>query len=226
MGHPRLPAPPGTGRRIASLPAEHGFGRTGERPPDATATCTQVHGADVLTFTGADLSGQPADAILTALPGQVVGIRTADCLPMLLSSADGRVVAAVHAGWRGTVARVGPTAVAAMIDQFHLLPEAISVAFGPCIRPCCYQVGGELIDAVRRQFSHWADHLFTTRSDGCYFDLARLNRLQLEAAGVSRIDDAGECTCCQPDRYPSYRRDGQAAGRMLSWVRATRPAPH
>ncbi len=225
MGHPRLPAPPGTGRNIAPLPAQHGFGRTGEHPPDATATCTQVHGATVLVHTGADLSDQPADAIVTAQPGAVVGIRTADCLPMLFSSADGRVVAAVHAGWRGTVAGVGPATVALLERRFKLPPGDLFAAFGPCIRPCCYQVGGELIEAVQNAFPHWHHRLFSRRPDGRYFDLAQLNRLQLQAAGVVHIDDDGQCTCCQPDRYPSYRRDAREAGRMVSWVRATPVSP-
>ncbi len=177
----------------------------------------------MLTFAGDPLSEHRGDAIVCAVPGAVVGVRSADCLPILLSADDGRVVAAVHAGWRGTVARVGPATVALLERDFGVPPNTLTAALGPCIRRCCYQVGDELIDAVREGFGEGSENLFQTRDERIYFDLARLNRMQLNAAGVTQIIDAGECTCCQPHKYESYRRDGVSSGRMISWIRAASP---
>lgn len=198
------------------------MGRLGEDPPPDTITCAQVHGDGVLRFEGHPpaLSGREGDAIVTAVPGACVGVRTADCLPILIVGPGGKVVAAVHAGWRGTVAGVATATLACLADRFDLGPDELTVRFGPCIRPCCYRVGDELIDRVRETFPRWAGMVLTDRPDGTRFDLAALNRLQLESLGVHAIHDDGECTSCHPDRYESYRRDGQSSGRMVSWVRA------
>jgi len=201
----------------------YGLGHKRAVVPTTLITCSQVHGNRVLTYA-ADNDAPPAlndpegDAIITHLPGACVGVRSADCLPMLMHSDDGRVVAAIHAGWRGTVAGVGPATVAAFGERYKIGPERLSVTFGPCIRPCCYQVGDELIDAVNKHYPDWAASLIEERPKGRYFDLAALNRLQLEKLGVQQIDDTEDCTCCNTNAYHSYRRDGQRSGRMVSWI--------
>lgn len=198
------------------------MGRRAESPPPDTVTCAQVHGNGVLCLAGDPpaLSGTEGDAIVTAVPGACVGVRTADCLPILMHGPGGRVVAAVHAGWRGTVAGVATATVALLAQRYDLTPAELTVRFGPCIRPCCYQVGGELIGAVRESFPRWANQVLRERPGGTYFDLAGLNRLQLTAIGVRAIHDDGACTGCRPDEFESYRRDGPSSGRMVSWVRA------
>jgi YfiH family protein len=185
-------------------------------------TCAQVHGARVLTVAGDPpvLSGAEGDAIVTDRPGVAVGVRTADCLPILLIADGGRAVAAVHAGWRGTVAGVAPAAVHTLAARYGVAPESLTALLGPAIRPCCYEVGEEVTNAVRGRFPDWADQVLSPGPKGReHLDLAGLNRLQLLDAGVADVRDTGHCTCCEP-AFDSHRRDGAAAGRMVSWVRA------
>jgi YfiH family protein len=201
---------------------DHGLGHKRGVVPTDLITCTQVHGATVLDYAGqpAVLSGTEGDAIISQSPGACLGVRTADCLPILLYTDDGRTVAAVHAGWRGTVAGISVATITAFADRYDIAPDQLCVTFGPCIRPCCYQVGDELIDAVHENYPRWSGMLLESRPDGAYFDLAALNRLQLESIGITRITDAGACTCCNADDYHSYRRDAEASGRMVSWIRS------
>ncbi|MDH4229878.1 MAG: peptidoglycan editing factor PgeF [Nitrospirota bacterium] len=208
-------------------PPPHHFGRKGEAPPPGTVTGNQVHGTVVLRLGGHPpaLSGADGDVVLTHLPGATVGVRTADCLPLLLSARNGTVVAAVHAGWRGTVAQVAAAAVRAMESDHGVTPKEIHAWLGPCIRPCCYEVGPELAATVREHFPQWAGQVIGTfRSGRPTLDVALLNRLQLTALGVTRIDDSGACTHCH-NGYESYRRDGAASGRMVSWIRCAPEEP-
>lgn len=200
----------------------HAFGRRDDMPPEDTVTARQVHGTRVLWVEGGsgplDAEG---DALITGHPGTCVGVRTADCLPILLSARDGRVAGAVHAGWRGAVAGVAQEAVKALKERFGVEPREITARLGPCIRPCCFEVGPEVRQAVAERHPRWVARLFTSGKGGRdHLDLAGLSRLQLEEMGVADIEDAGACTCCNPGTYYSYRRDGEAAGRMVSWIRA------
>jgi YfiH family protein len=224
MGHPRLPQahPAARGGPLGTAP-ERGFGRKGEAPPAGTFTCAQVHGTQVLAVAGDPpaLLGTEGDALVTDRPGVAVGVRTADCLPVLLYGPGGKVVAAVHAGWRGTLAGVVTAAVRTLAARYGIAPADLSAELGPCIRPCCYEVGPEVSAEVARAYPDWASRVLTPGPRGRdHLDVAALNRLQLEAAGVTRIADTGACTCCRPDAYDSYRRDGATSGRMVSWVRA------
>lgn len=227
MGHPRLsPAQAPRGRGLnpgpGPFPAELAFGRKGEAAPAGTFTCAQVHGARVLAVAGDPpaLSGTEGDALVTDRPGVAVGVRTADCLPILLSAPDGRAVAAVHAGWRGTLAGVAVAAVRTLSARYGAAPAALAARLGPCIRPCCYEVGPEVSAAVAERYPDWAPRVLRPGPNGRdHLDLAGLNRLQLEAAGLTEVRDAGACTRCDP-AYDSHRRDGAGAGRMVSWVRA------
>ena len=147
------------------------------------------------------------DALLENTPGSVVAVKTADCVPILLVDSRHRAVAAVHAGWRGTVARIAAHALEAMSERFGTDPADVHAAIGPGIGKCCYEVGPE----VAAQFgTHGKAHI----------DLAEANRLQLGAAGVStaRIYVAGLCTMCHAEEFYSFRRDKQAAGRLYSFA--------
>ena len=103
----------------------------------------QIHSADILVLTADSVRPTaPADGLVTAVPGLVLAVLAADCVPILLVDARQRVVAAVHAGWRGTVATIAGTAVQVMQKQFSTDPHDMFAAIGPSIGPCCYQVGG------------------------------------------------------------------------------------
>jgi hypothetical protein len=188
----------------------HRFGtRHGAAPPDDLATLKQIHSNLVLV---AELPGHcgEADALVTNRPGVAVSVRTADCYPILLADARNRAVAAVHAGWRGTVTHVVERALEKMKVEFGSSPVDVHAAIGPGIGVCCYEVGEE----VARQFGFAA----VSRT---HLNLASENRKQLETAGVApqNIEALGVCTFCDAKRFFSYRREKEKAGRMISYIR-------
>jgi YfiH family protein len=180
----------------------------------------QVHGSRVVK---APWEGTPeADAGIASEPGFIVAVETADCLPVLLVDPAERRVAAVHAGWRGTAARVAARAVEAL-HAAGSRPEHLLAALGPGIGPCCYEVGDEL----RAAFGDEGAEFFRPGPRGRpHLDVRAANRRQLVAAGLrpERIEDVDECTYCRADLYHSYRRNGPQAGRMLSYVGFARSA--
>jgi YfiH family protein len=184
----------------------HGFGtRASDIPGGNLATLKQVHSAECVVAGGrTGLLGQ-GDALLENTPGALIAVKTADCMPILLVDARNRAVAAVHAGWRGTVARIAPGAVEAMRERFGSRPEDLLAAIGPGIGKCCYEVGPE----VAVEFGE---------PGRAHIDLTETNRNQLQQAGVERIYAANLCTMCNPDDFHSFRRDKEAAGRLYSFA--------
>jgi len=188
----------------------HGFGTRLSDIPAAfaqLATLKQIHSASCVTAEGrAGLLGE-GDALIEDQPGSVVAVKTADCIPVLLVDERRRAVAAVHAGWRGTAARIAADAVAAMSRRFGTNPEDLLAAIGPGIGECCYEVGAEV-----------AEH-FGGQGRG-HIDLAAANRRQLEESGVTprRIYASNLCTMCRGEEFDSFRRDHEKAGRMYSFA--------
>jgi hypothetical protein len=184
------------------------------RPSGELLLLRQVHGARVRR---APWTGQPeADAAVAESPGLVLGIETADCLPVLLVDPVRRAVAAAHAGWRGTAAGVARAAVAALVAGGSR-PEDLIAATGPCIGPCCYEVGDEL----RAAFGESGAGFFRAGPRGRpHLDVRAANERQLREAGLaaSRIHRVDDCTRCRADLYHSYRREGKHAGRMINYV--------
>ena len=178
---------------------------------------TQVHGTAVLEPGEAPPRGEvvllgEGDILMTARPGVGLAVQTADCVPILLSSA--RAVAAVHAGWRGTALGAARTAVRELRTRFGVEPGSLSAHIGPAIGICCYEVGGE----VAAQFA--GDFLRRPCGGRFRLDLKAANRAQLEAEGVpaANIDTVPLCTMCGGEKLASYRRDGKNAGRMIALV--------
>ncbi|HXY42256.1 MAG TPA: peptidoglycan editing factor PgeF [Vicinamibacteria bacterium] len=228
-----MPPEPLTVSSLAGVPGlVHGFGR---RAPGASAETReetrarverllqphgvlwllrQVHGHTVVEPPWP--APPAADAAVSGRRGDLLGIETADCLPVLLVDPVRRAVAAVHAGWRGTAARVTGRAVSALVLRGSR-PEELLAALGPAIGACCYEVGDEL----RPAFGDEAAHVFSAGPNGRpHLDLAAANRRQLLAAGVpaAAITSVLECTRCRPELYHSYRREGRGGGRMISYV--------
>jgi polyphenol oxidase len=177
---------------------------------------TQVHGVIAAVVReppppGACVDAGEKDVLATALTGVALVVQTADCVPILLRSPE--AVAAAHAGWRGSVANVARSAVAALAG-LGARAGGVEAWIGPSIGPCCYEVGGE----VAAQFAG----AFARRDCAGKFrlDLKAVNVAQLEAAGVprDRISVHPGCTKCGGDRYASFRRDGAAAGRMIAMI--------
>jgi hypothetical protein len=189
---------------------QHGFGtRLSDIPArfPNLATLKQAHSAECVAAQGrTGLLGR-GDALLENAPGAVVAVKTADCIPILLVDERRRAVAAVHAGWRGTVARIVAAAVAAMRDSFGSAPADLHAAIGPGIGQCCYEVGPE----VAARFGE---------RERAHIDLAEANRRQLIEAGVTgrRIYASSLCTMCRPEEFHSFRRDKEAAGRLYSFA--------
>jgi YfiH family protein len=168
---------------------------------------SQVHGARAVTVRGgtdvASIAREEADALVASDPETAVGVRTADCVPVLLANSKTGAVAAVHAGWRGVVH--GVVRATLEMGTFDL------AAIGPCIGVCCFDVGDDVAKKL-------APHV-----KGGKGDLRGAVRAQLVAQGIdeARIDDVAGCTHCDAARFFSHRRDGEAAGRHLSII-ATR----
>jgi len=175
---------------------------------------SQVHGAAVVQ---APWEGRPrADAAVATGPGCLLGVQTADCLPVLLVDPERRFAAAAHAGWRGTVAGVAARVVEALAARGSR-PEDLVAALGPAVGPCCYEVGEE----VREAFRPSGATFFRPGPKGRpHLDLRAANVRQLLDSGLrpEAVHHVADCTRCRADLYHSYRRDGRAAGRMISFV--------
>lgn len=189
-------------------------------PRLTVVTARQVHGTRICNAASLPASPPEADGLVTTTRGLAVGIKTADCVPVLFVAPPALFAAAVHAGWRGAVAGIVPEAVSTAVSNAAVTPAALRVAIGPAVGPCCYEVGPEVRVAFEKRYgSGWTAPVFSTPGPRPHLDLRLFVRRQLEAAGVSpsAIEIVGPCTAC--DRtYASYRRDGQGAGRQLSFV--------
>lgn len=186
----------------------------------AEVEASQVHGA-VVAVVGADDAGHVidgADGLTTAEPRVVLAVHVADCVPLLLADPRRRVVAAVHAGWRGTAAGIAVEAVTVMADRFGCRREDLRAAIGPCVGPCHYEVD----EPVIARFSTWPwwEDVVTPNARGRWqLDLREANRRQLGDAGVPavQIETLDWCTFEHPDLFYSYRRDGPT-GRMAALI--------
>ena len=186
---------------------------------------TQVHGREVARVeqgtTPDGLMAIDADAVFTTLPEVPVGVYVADCVPILVADERTGACAAVHAGWRGTVAGVLAAAVARLVADAGARAADLRVAIGPSIGPCCFEVGPEVVAAVEAAFpAARAAGAILERSPRPHVDLPRLNRMAAEGAGVSpdAIDVAGLCTSCDRGRFYSYRRDHGRTGQLAAFV--------
>jgi YfiH family protein len=174
----------------------------------------QVHGTRVQE---APFVGTPeGDAAVARAPGVLLGVQTADCLPVLLVLPARRAVAAAHAGWRGTAAGVVRAALGVLLAEGGE-PAEVVAALGPCIGPCCYEVGEDVREAFGPE---GASFFLPGRGHRQHLDLRAANVRQLLDAGVplQRIHHVADCTSCRRDLYYSYRRDGPGTGRMISFV--------
>ena len=193
----------------------------------AIAIATQVHGVTVVRVGAGDdrsaIARVPADGLCTDVVDAPVGVYVADCIPVLMADVRTGAVAAVHAGWRGTVAGVVPAAVAGMAAAVGTRPGDLRVALGPAIGACCFEVGEEVVDAVGTVVSDAVANGVVVRGKSKpHVDLKRLNVLLLERAGVppAHVDAGPECTSCDRARFFSYRRDGGRTGQMMGFIAA------
>lgn len=177
----------------------------------------QVHGRSVVPVGPADC-GQVidcADALITDVPGVVLMLRFADCVPVWLYDPRARAAGLAHAGWRGTVAGVATAAVGAMRDSFGCQPCDLIAGIGPSIGPCCYEVGPDVAGAVERAFAGKPEAYLEPRGpDKWQLDLWAAIRQQLHEAGVAQIEVARLCTACHTEEWFSHRAEHGRTGRM------------
>ncbi len=188
-------------------------------------TLKQVHGDEIVivnhetSVTSPD-ERQEADGLISAMPGAVLGIATADCVPILLVAPHQGVAAALHAGWRGTLKGIAQRAVTMLSAQWKVEPHQLYAALGPSIGGCCYEVGPEVGETIVERWSiREATTWRSTHGGKGFLDLRAVNLAQLVEAGVPRtqLSRIGPCTFCDPS-FASYRRDGAGAGRQLSVI--------
>ncbi|MDP7111825.1 MAG: peptidoglycan editing factor PgeF, partial [Myxococcota bacterium] len=156
------------------------------------------------------------DGLITRQPGQALAVQVADCVPVLLWDPGHGVVAAVHAGWRGTAAAIVRVALESMIRRARTNPRDLRVALGPSIGGCCYRVGPEVVEALKRIAP--AEVVLADEGER-RVDLRAVNRWLLRSEGVleESIEDVGGCTCCDATLF-SYRRDGPRTGRLMGAI--------
>jgi polyphenol oxidase len=201
----------------------------------------QLHSDVIQTFAEVPAKVSKGDGSATDRPGLLLAVVTADCVPILLVDPKQRAVAAVHAGWRGTLARIAEKAVGRMRLAFGSKPGNLLAALGPAIGPCCYEVGTELVTKFTAQFADGAEYFDEPRSGdepnplewlnmappghrppprNVRLDLRKANRSQLLAAGLrpQNLFASDLCTACCGDLFFSYRKEGAQSGRLLSVV--------
>jgi purine-nucleoside/S-methyl-5'-thioadenosine phosphorylase / adenosine deaminase len=185
------------------------------------------------------------DALFTREPGVLLAVQTADCVPIVLADTRLRAVAAIHAGWRGTLRRIAAKTLGRMRMEFGTRPEDVIAALGPGIGRCCYEVGGDVAREFHAQFPdahEWFDGPFDALASGdndpnwlpwltmappghppppprVNLDLVAANRAILADAGIppARISSSGYCTACRTDLFFSYRRE-RTTGRMMAAI--------
>jgi len=197
------------------------FGLPGDNP----VTVAQVHGDRIMvideTFrTEAALGPLEYDGIITAGRGIAVGIKTADCVPLLFADPVRGVVGAIHAGWRGTALGIAAKAVDIFIWSFSSAPEDILVAIGPAIGRCCYEVDAPVFHAFDNTDTQ-RNALAPGKGEGKWMlDLIAANRLQVQEAGIppKNIFAADLCTSCRRDTFFSHRGEGGNTGRQMSFI--------
>ena len=201
----------------------------------------QIHSDVIRVFSGPAAEPCKGDASATNHPSLLLAIQTADCVPILLVDPKRRAVAAIHAGWRGTLARIAQKAVGQMQFEFGSKPSDLLAAIGPSIGPCCYEVAADFVTKFTAQFADAADYFDEPRSGeepnplqwlnmkppghqpppkNVHLDLRKANRSQLVTAGlfVKNIYVSGLCTACHTNLLFSHRREGPLSGRLLSAI--------
>ena len=197
-------------------------------PASPMAFCSQVHGAVVRNVTTADLrrdpyekSGCEADGLMTAIPGVTLTVFTADCIPVLLYDPRRRVIAALHAGWRGTAAGIVSVAVGQMASVYGSDPADILAAIGPGIGPDCFETHEDVPNAMTAAMAMNVLPFIQLKENGKFaVDLKGINAKRLELAGLSaeHIAVCADCTSCLSGKYWSHRRQGTQRGSMAAMI--------
>lgn len=194
-------------------------------PVERTVSTKQVHG-DVVRIAAEEDCGKglrqeidyECDALMTNVPELPLMILTADCCPILLHDPVAGVVAAVHAGWRGTALGIAGKTAREMCRVYGCKGENIRAAIGPCVGQCCFETGPEVAEAMIAGLGPEADEFCRPRGEKFYVNLKGINRRFLEKAGVQNISVTDQCTACDTEKYFSHRRMGDDRGSLASVI--------
>ncbi len=205
------------------------------------ALLKQIHSDVIHLFSASPAHSRKGDASATNRPGLLLAVQTADCVPILLVDPKKGAVAAIHAGWKGTLARIAEKAVGRLRLEFGSRPSDLLAALGPSIGPCCYEVGADFVTKFNAQFADASGYFDEPRTGdepnplqwlsmmppghqppprNVYLDLPKANRAQLLAVGLrpQNIFASGLCTACRTDLFFSHRSEGALSGRLLSVI--------
>jgi YfiH family protein len=211
----------------------HGFsGRLQETPAALSqaqegnltlCTVKQVHGDEIIVVSQHERAWNErpeADGMITSEAGLLLGIASADCVPVLMVAPQQGLVAALHAGWRGTLKGISVRAVEMLATNWSVDPASLWVALGPAIDGCCYEVGVEIGESLLQRWHISSPTAWRPQGKKGFLELREINLVQFEHAGVPReqMQLAGPCTFCDSPRFASYRREGPNASRQLSVI--------
>ncbi len=182
----------------------------------------QVHSAKVVEVNTPSVFRIEADAGFTTKKGLLIGVLTADCLPVLFKSETLRnrlIVGAIHAGWRGSVKKILFRTLKQVFTEKKGLPEKTYIAFGPHIKSCCYQVKEDVLEEIEKSFGK-VEPFVEKRGNLYFLSLLKLNLFQLKELGIpeENIWISPECTFCKAEEYWSYRKHGKNRGSQISLV--------
>jgi len=194
-------------------------------PPSQFFMIRQIHGDEVVVAhgTGDTSWAHPpveCDAVITSSRRVAIGIKTADCVPILLADRARQVIGAVHAGWKGTSLNIAAKSIRVMMERFSSRPQDILAAIGPAVGSCCYQVDAKVFSSSGGD-EDWTSAFRSCAEDGRWMlDLALANRKQMLRAGLppENISSLGMCTSCRTDLFFSHRAEKGGTGRQLNFI--------
>lgn len=180
----------------------------------------QVHGDEVIHKTNKKPSFPTADSIITNQTNLALCLKTADCVPIFLYDPKNFVIAAVHAGWRGTALKLVKKTIKKLEHFYATDPENLYAFIGPSIGACCYKVGRDVFDNFHFLGKNRQDFFGKLKGDRYMMDIKSINAFMLEQSGVlqENIEVANFCTCCEEKLFHSYRRDAETSGRNISFI--------
>ena len=182
-------------------------------------TVKQTHGDNVfiLNNPAEPIDKIEADSIITNLKGIRIGVKTADCVPILITDLDATFISAIHSGWRGSYYEITPKTIDKIIENFKIDPNDIVACVGPSILSCCYEVSFDLWNKFKIKFGQ-NKFVFSEKNNRFYLNLARLNLSFLQSKGISKVDIINQCTFCNDDFF-SYRRDKSLTANQISNIK-------
>lgn len=184
---------------------------------DNMTDCKQIHSDIVRIIKKEDIGvTEDADAMITNIPDVPLMIYTADCVPIVLVDTDKKIIADIHAGWRGTYGEIVVKTIKSMLNNFGSRPEDIVCIIGPAIGSCCYEVSEDLVNKFNTIVTNKECKFYIIKEDRFYIDLTKINSYLLEKCGVKKenIHNLNICTSCQNDRFYSYRKDNKTDKRI------------